>query len=1449
MSLDPLSPIAPARVRALLLPLGQIRGPRFSSFVERLQEERIVHLRDITADSRPNRTMFSPLAFPAGAIFYELITHMPPPSHLALYPFEVYREPLAIIAVADGKELGSEMIGKRNSINGRAPTLVEQNIRSLDQELEALRDTFGKALVHQVLVFDYENPEGHEIHIPEGITTIPPPEKCKRTTMKGVMCDISSLLLAEMTTFAKSIEGTSFIDSPGQMSGSRMSNGSYWSGSEDMGGHARRNSQFVSGTRSNSSTGLSEKADRSHVRMSMPPVPFKSSPSILHSTTSSRSSTPGKSALSNPPTTFDDLTGSQESGPSSPEQRHSRPGTAEGFRAPSQDRVSVQGFGSGGPNERWRLRGKARGVIVVGSMYLQAGRWTDALRELIEGATMARSVNDHVWHGKALELIVICLLLLAWAGIDFQVPVVCLPPQDKQPNDGGLKDIDNLDPSQPLHLRNLQVILPELLDRIVGLYSRISAENLPPLPLSEVIIRFCKLLSSLHIADGTVGAPFLSSVVLGDQPKALSSAPRLNIKPSRQVIANLAFRAFPSSASELLTTVDRVTILSGIASVLGLLSYHRKKGMVIRELISVLISGLVEARTRGAAEVGIHPAAGLVALAAADGHRKPAGSVALELQEGDIEQGIESFLGVLCKTYGIVNYEPGNGTAAKSDAATDGEAVARIRKQTAARFFGFPSVKLSVLRACINFSEALPDFNGVLKFSSELLRTAGSGVAPGPRREDAAPTIPREEQVRLVTNITKTQALSRRLGLDHLAAEYWDELLVRGVILDPLPASKVPVAHSKSVLPGVVTSRTSQDVDPFIYNPFLKQLDKAAVEQTLVAGEPATFRVTLQNPYDIDLDIESIKLEAEGAEFEPATDSTIIGPYRTQVLKITGTPRSSGALKITGAMVRVRGCRERHFSIFSQPWVPERTHKYKATGLAAFERNLALEGAAPPTLSPTDLSLKVIPEQPLVIVKSTTLPQSCAMILEGEKQSFSVTLKNTSSTTPVDFMLFSFEDSTQGPLQAALSNRDSTPTELYEYELILMKKQALKLKKKPQDKRYIAPGGEVTFEFEILGKPGLTNGIIQIDYAHLGMPADEVVDQFHTRRVSVQLTITVNASVEISRHDILPVLGEVPEPIWDRVNKSGGKDAKSSLSADRYCLLSLDLINAWPSTMMLRIEAEDDVSVEEYILPGNTSRVVFPVRRIFIEDPHASIPALNPKRNRQFVVSTSKTTPEFERGVREAFWYREKLLDSLRATWTTLTGPQRSGTVELRAIRLSSRMVDSLKIEDVGIDVFIEGPDDEEGPTEPASHHKSMFVDDFAQVRVRVSNRTTRPIYPLVRLMPALCHRPSNVALDYARKFAWNGTLQQVLPLLNAKSSTDVVLGVTVLCRGQFEITASVEETLLWRDAEEEAKKSEETGSRARSDTQTMLDAVLGKRERRIWHARKSCLITVRDRE
>ncbi|KAF3771019.1 hypothetical protein M406DRAFT_248573 [Cryphonectria parasitica EP155] len=1456
MSADSLLPIAPARVKTLCVPIGQIKADRFASFLETLQGEHVVHLRDVGADKRPNRTMFSPLAFPDGAIFYEFATHVPPPSHLALLPFDLYREIFVILAIADGTEVDKVPFSKTQT----GETLADRNIRALYQGLEDLRDSFPKALVHQLLLFDYTHPADHPIPLPEGIVAIPPPDQWKRTTMRTIMCDVSTLLLAEMTGLARSFEAVAYLESPGQ--GNASTNGS------DEPVIRRRNSQFAIGRSASANATLEHKDSP---RLSMP-LPFKSTPPAA---SPNRPSTPVKgssSALAHPPTSFDDIPAVQErSNPASPEQKGSaRPGTAQGIRSTSQDRVSVHGFGSGGVNERWRNKGKARITVLMASMYLQAGRWTDSLKEAMEGATVAKSINDHLWHGKALEIITVSLLLLSWAGVEFVVPSICLP-QDKNAANGVQEE--NADPSQPEYLRRFQNALPDLLDRILALYSRISAEHLPVLPMSETIIRFSRILAALHVAEGKLGGQSLDMMIVGTAPdKLLSTCPRPMITPPRMVIVTTLMRAFPGPGAELLTTPDRVTILSGIATVLGLLGYQRKKAMVIRELISVVIGGLVEARTRGAAEVGIHPAAGLVALNNINGHSNGA---VLQLAESDIEQGIDAFLDLVIRTYGVVAFDMPIESEVTKDGETpidpdsDAACLKRIQKQAAARLYGMGQLKVNILRACINFSEALPDFAGVLKFSSDLMRTAGSGIAPGPRQEDAAPRISVDEQVRLVTNISKTHSLTERIGLGHMEAEYWDEFFLRGMKLEPQPITRTPIEHAKTELPGFSSTRTSQDVNPFIHNPFQKQPDKVAMVSNLVAGEPVTFKVTLQNPYDIEVDIVSAKIATEGVEFESTAGQALIGAYRTQSMRITGIPKSSGSLRVTGALIRVRGCRERRFPIFTEPWSLNTEPKVKATGLAALDYSMSLPAPSSPLPKPHYIDVHVVSQQPVLIVKSTTLPQSSVMILEGERQTFSVTLQNLSDT-PADFLLFSFQDSTQEQLQTALNNRDATPAELYEYELILAKKQALRLSK-PVSRRYIAPGETATVEFEILGKPGLTSAGILIDYAYFGVPPEELEPKFFTRQVSLQLTVTVNASVEIARMEVLPLHGSIPQPLWARTSKVGGES--HVLTSDKYCLLLLDLRNAWPSSMIAQLEIEDGAVIEEHILPGNTSRVIVPVRRVYLEDPHASIPALNPSRHRQFVVSTSKISPDVERGNREAFWYREKILDCLKGTWKTGNRPMRTGNIDLRSMRLTTRMIEAIKVDEVGIEVSVEDPSAPTGPdtvsatAEPGVQRSSskdcVCVDDFVQIRVHISNRTEQPIYPTLRLMPALCHRPLNVALDYTRKFAWNGTLQQFLPLLPGKQSTDVLLGVTALCRGEFEITASVEETRVYRPTTEDerrrgsvrAPKLSVTATpagpegRPRSSTQELLDLALGARERRIWHSRQPCRLRVKDRE
>ena len=1388
--------------------------------------------------------MFSPLAFPTGMIVYDLTTFYPPASHLSLSPFEIYREPLIILALVDGAELDhvSYRGNARRNFNANGPPRPEHNMRELYQDLEDLRDRFPKALVHQMLLFEY-TPKENAAALPEGLVAVPPVEKCRMTTMKTIMCDISSILLAEMTTLAKSLQALNTIDSPSNSQVSRQHNASPWPTMHGE-GVSRRNSQYSLPEDSRSAS-PAESVDRSH-RMSMPVFPPGAGSNS--STPSARPTTPMNGVPSDSSNTFDDIVG--PNGSPRNLQRNIPPRLAD-LKSSSIDRVSVQGFGSNSISERSRNKGKSRVGIVIGSLYMIAGRWSDALKELIEAAYIARNNLDHLWHAKALDNIVVCMLMLAWTGLDFQIPQICYVSTDQK----AVATPTLLSPDQQkspasnrfVSLQNLVALLPELLDRILNLYARAAnntGESLPQYPFSESAIRFSKLLSAIHLAGGVLDDDVLQMLVLGKplQKRPNLITPRLSIRPTRTEITTILFRALPKTMSpEGLPLVDRTIILSGIASVLGSLSYHRKKAMVTREVVSVLIPGLVQARIKGAADMGVHPAAGLAALSNINGNTHGAG--ALDLGEGDVEVGVDTFLSTLGHTYGVVasNLSPeGNGSVDDSNEAV----IARIVQNASLRSFGGRNLKLDVLRSSINLSEALPDFYGVLKFTADLLRTAGSGVAPGPRSEDASPSMSREEQIRLATNISRTLDAARNLGVKHLTAEYWDEFLVRGVELEALSPTRTPIPHTRSELPGASTVATSREVNPFIYNPFLRTPDTAAVDHLLVAGEGATFKVTLQNPYEFDIEIESIRLESEGAGFESGTQKTVIGPYRTQILTIFGTPKASGQLKITGCFIRVRGCRERRFPIFEEPWSPRAEVKIKTIGVAALfkekDRPVSFGSGSVTTVSSilppkaTSLGLNVIDRQPVVIVKSTNLSQSAVMVLEGERQALSITLQNLSKETPVDLLLFSFKDSTQGPLQQAMSNREASAAELYECELIYARKQALRWKRKDGEKLYIEPGGTATFEMELLGRPGLTSAVVQIDYAHLGVPATEVQAKFHTRQVSLPLTVTVNASIEMVRMDVLPLTGSIPKSLWSNVHSV---EDDESFTPDDYCLLLLDLRNAWPSPLQVCLDIANGGAVDEEILPGNTSRIIFPIRRVFLEDPSASIPALDPSRQRQFVVSTGRVSADTERASREAFWYREEILKILRGTWVTKSGPQRKGEIELRGIRLTQRMIEAIKIDDIGIELSVNG-------IGSGSLQHVLFTDSFSELKVKITNRTAETISPFLRLQPAIRNQPHNLSLDLSKKLVWNGILQEVLPDLPGKGTTEIRIGLTPLARGELEISASVEEARLHGPPQGD-KPAE--GARPRANTRTMMDAILGAKERRIWHSREPCVVVVRD--
>ncbi|KEQ79016.1 hypercellular protein-like protein HypA [Aureobasidium pullulans EXF-150] len=1408
MSNDPLSPIAPARVRVLVLPAGRIKKQRFMTFLDRLHQHDSVRLGDISPDGRSSKTIFSPLAFPNGSLLYNFSTSMAPPSHTQLAPFDLFREPMMVLGIADALEYESS---PKDELQEVADKLAEQ---------------FPKILVSQLLVMDC-TAEQQESWSLDSAICVPPSHATKTTTMNTIMCDISAKLLSEMGTYATAVQALPSVQSPG--AAARPS---------DSRPHLDRSLSLASRPES--------PADPSAVF----------SPSDTH---------PSRG----PPTNFDEM------------GAHTR---SDSGKMANRDRMSVQAFGSTSAQEKAKNKGKARVGIVVGNLYMLAGRWNDAWRELVENTNKARTATDYLWYAKGLESIVVCMLLLIWSGFDFPIPAICNSGPDRSSSlissaitRDGVPPIGQQEPAAAKQAASrASRLLPDLVPMIISIYERtntLAGEPMSPVAYSETVLRMSKLLAFLQNAGGELDSNVLQKIA-STSSRSLYQ-PKVNAGfsggISKHAIADMALRAYPPPSAGV-PLADTIAIQSGIVSILSMLGLERKKAVIVKEMITLLVPALVQARKVGAAEMGIHPAA---SLSAAFGPGIPSAAT------NDEQVGLGNLLRDLHATYGARDRNHLDLTKGASDAGQENAVdvlinatIALTAQSAGTKSFGSINLKIDILRACIDFCEALPDLPGVVHFSALLLRVVGPQGTMTAHEQNRRVTLVTEEQLRLISNMSRTINAANKIGLPDVRALYWDDFLVRDVQwIDDTNNEKLRERHKSDLL---FDSGNKPGKSPFLYNPFVKETHKTE-DKIVVVGEPAELVITLQNPYGFEVRIDRLSLVTDGPAIEVDEHPITLGPARLQDVVVTARAKDEGQIKILGCSVHVYGCKDQVFPIYQSPWKPDFPSKVKELGLSARDpasatraRSSKGRSSNPVLPQPTTVSAVAIQAQPHVVLDKLNLSESALMVLEGQKKTFQITLRNTSAHIAVDFLHISFDDSLTSSIHTALAAKELTKPDMYGLELELSNNPTFSwIRSGGGQNMTIPPGEKATFEITVLGKPGLAAAKVMFDYAHLGKPFAEVEGRAFTRQVAVPIDITVNASIQLHRIDFsnfpadyawtnrgLQEQGQRPKtPRSPSHPVEKGSDRFRTLldrvglesSNEEHCLLLLDLRNSWPNPLTVSVQVRSSsadeswnraYTVHEVVHPGHIARLVLLLPRLHIANPYAPIPILSQQNQRQFVVSADgPVSADLERATREQFWFREEVLKYLRGTWEE-KGSDRYGNIDLRGLRMSPKMIDTIRLQDIDIRMTIVPTESEE----VQQTGRSKFVvtaESLLTLQTTIHNRSNGTIQALLRLQPTLADQSnSETSLDISRRLLISGTLQQCTPTLSPNSSVTLELGICPLVSGEFDISALVEEVTL------PTFEVKEIGEVETEDFEAGKEG-LARKERRVWRGEEGCRIVV----
>ncbi|KAI9478517.1 MAG: TRAPP II complex [Benjaminiella poitrasii] len=874
-----------------------------------------------------------------------------------------------------------------------------------------------------------------------------------------------------------------------------------------------------------------------------------------------------------------------------------------------------------------RTPGRIRKLL--GDLYLLAGRLPDAINHYDHAIEMAKITSDFLWLASAMEGMVCATILLEALQLDVGHIVS---------RRSTLADSTE----EEATLKGSVAAMIEQYTSIIRNYACVSLTASFPVPdlvYAEACLKIARLLTTVYLNQGW-NQPSLILLVQHKLTKEThlnglsfidSTKNSRTCRIPRYQIAEFVNKVWNVRINEL-PIFDQIHIITSMSSIFSIVGYHRKAGYAIHESIKRILPLLIQ-------------------------HRRSS-------KQHNDDHGVLELLLKQCDVYGLGHLEQRHMSV------------------------GWPDIQMTILQQCIAVSEACSDHNARLYYTTLLLKQLYR-------------YIPRAEQIRLATSIQGmlTAAAKDTSTQNEMRVNYWGVNLVSRIeALTPI--SRKAVYEHKVVMTDETAKRDSND--PFIYNPFTAKKSDANNKILLVKDEVSEFKVTLSNPFAFDLELQQITLSTLGIKFNAVPNMVTIPANATIPIILVGTPLETGILRICGCFIQIIGFAEQEFLV-EKGNVNAKKKSEEILSIYTVHINSGLEAIKPNRTADVIVDeqqekannfyeLTVIEEQPLLKIKSTSLLHDAVMLYEGEMTHITIELENI-GRIPVDSISLSFTDST---MTSTHYPTNLFPEDQYELELYTTGTRVFSWDHQQQE-FLLFPGEKKSIEINVYGKQECRGGTMQIGYSYMDRQQQTVkmASVYYTRQLYLNIMITVYQNLEPLHWDIVYLRHSLPKSSKILTTAEQPQTRVEDLlllacntTENEYCLVALDVSNRWtvPFDVQFTIDNRKNETEEKFVYtitiqPGSTSRVILPLRRLFLSSEiwHQEIPSFDP--HKQFVVTQQDMLLNEER--LKMFWYREEVLKRIKASWhqpTTL----RTGELNLRpSLRLTETQLGILKKEDV----------------------------------------------------------------------------------------------------------------------------------------------------------------------